>query len=140
MKVLFEARVMVAIVLAIVGTWTTANFERVEDLSAYRGGADCSQVGTGVSCNQAGTNCIKCDSNGTDLTCKAYENENDCVGCTSGQYRDCSGNTLVGTPIYQYEPGQPTKWIGCENFQQSGTCSRTYEDADQADCTPGKTC
>jgi len=136
MKV-FELRVVIAVVLVVVGTWTMATFDRVGDLSAYRGGTDCMQRRESVNCDSYASTCIKCTTTSKDLRCVSYQDEYNCIACNDGPIKDCGGNTQQGTPQYR-EPGHV--FIGCINWQDAGLCSRTYMEAQQANCTPGKTC
>jgi len=136
---MFEARVMAAIVLAVGGMWTMGNFARVEDLSAYRGGADCSERYESVSCDTYNTTtCIKCDSGGTDLRCRSYTSEWNCLACNDGTISDCGGRTLTATVAHPLPPA--TGPNECVNWQDSGVCSRTYMQATSGSCAPGKSC
>jgi len=135
---LFELRVVIAVVLAVVGMWTMASFERIGDLSAYRGGTDCMQRRESVNCDSYTSSCIRCTTTSKDLRCVTYQDEYNCIACNDGPIKDCGGSTQQGVAVWYAT--YPPIFAGCINWQDAGLCSRTYMEAQQANCSPGKTC
>lgn len=143
MILLFRTGVAAALTFAGAGVWLTS-FEYVEDLSAFRGGASCSERYEGSSCNQfstpqSGQKCIACNTGGVDLDCKDYSNEFNCIACNPGGSANCGGNTLQGDPEFDITTEPPT-FIECHNWRSVGPCSKTYDNATTAQCQPGQTC